>query len=198
MKNKLIFKAYTIGLGVIAVLITSCEPINHTKNMTNLNPDQWVQSGEGIWTIDEGVITGNASLGEAYLMSQTLFKDFILTLEFKPDEKVNSGIYVRCLEQKGSAEECHEINIWDNHPIQKNRTGAIVNRVPPEQIMNTIGKWNTFKIKCIKDSIEVELNGNTISNFPTSPNQQGYIGLQAANKGIIQFRSINIQVLEDY
>ena len=37
-------------------------------------------------------------------MSRNKYEDFLLTLEFKPDSIVNSGIYVRCSDTIGSAQ----------------------------------------------------------------------------------------------
>ena len=196
MKNKIELKSLTLFVVGVIVFIISCSSPNEITDITNLSDSQWDQIGTGNWSISDDVITGDATGGEAYLMSKKAYTNFLLTLEFKPDSLVNSGIYVRCSIKEGSAEECHEINIWDNHPNQNNRTGAIVNRVTPTSILNTIDKWNAYRIQCEGDSITVELNGVPISSHGTAPNRKGFIGLQAANNGKIQFRSLKILELD--
>lgn len=187
-----------MNLFLVSMLLSlmGCSSFNRTTNITNLDSSQWYQIGEGSWTINDQIITGSSLEGEAYLMSRNKYEDFLLTLEFKPDSIVNSGIYVRCSDTIGSAEECHEINIWDNHPNQANRTGAIVNKKEPSHILNTIDKWNTYEIRCLGDSISVMLNGMLVSSYGSSPNVEGFIGLQAANNGKIEFRNLSIEHLK--
>ena len=96
-----------MNLFLVAMLFSlmGCSSFNRTTNITNLDSSQWYQIGEGSWTINDQIITGSSLEGEAYLMSRNKYEDFLLTLEFKPDSIVNSGIYVRCSDTIGSAKE---------------------------------------------------------------------------------------------
>jgi len=66
-----------------------------------------------------------------FVMTEKSYSNFTLELEFKPDSTVNSGIYIRCKKKVLSDIDCYEVNNWDLHPQQKNRTGAIVSRTSP-------------------------------------------------------------------
>jgi len=83
-------------------------------------------------------LTGILDSGAGFVITKNTFKNFVLTLEFNPDSTINSGVFVRCKDQQMSFSNCYEINIWDLHPDQDNRTGAVVARVIPSTKVETL------------------------------------------------------------
>ena len=155
----------------------------------------WVITGDAQWQFKKGVLHGDASKGEGFVITKNTYQNFVLSLQFKPDGQVNSGVFVLCKKKEMSATDCHEINIWDLHPNQDNRTGAIVTKQTPKVKIETIGKWNTYKICCEGETTTVFLNGQITAVHSGNPSKQGVIALQVANNGKIDFRKIHLKAL---
>ena len=160
------------------------------------NSGDWITGGEAVWTFEDGVLVGDAGGGDGFVMTNATYKHFQLELEFYPDQQVNSGIFLRCAKETLSASDCYEINIWDHHPNQSARTGAVVSRSEPLQTVETIDRWNTYKIVSSQTGIQAWINDVMVVDLKDSELGEGYIALQAANKGSIQFRNVSIQLLE--
>ena len=75
-----------------------------------------------------------------FVMTERPYIDLELELEFWPESTVNFGVFIRCKEQEISFTDCCELNIWDLHPQQENRTGAVVSRATPLTQVKTIGR----------------------------------------------------------
>jgi hypothetical protein len=155
----------------------------------------WEITGDAQWQFKKGALHGDASIGEGFVITKNTYQNFVLSLQFKPEKQVNSGVFVLCKEKEMSATDCHEINIWDLHPNQDNRTGAIVTKQNPKVKIETIGKWNTYEIRCEGETTTVRLNGQITAIHTGNPSKQGVIGLQVANEGKIAFRKIRLKAL---
>lgn len=60
--------------------------------------DGWeVREGEGKFFVDDGAIVGETTAGVkgSYLCTKESFDNFVLELEFKVDEGLNSGVHIR-------------------------------------------------------------------------------------------------------
>lgn len=154
----------------------------------------WEEKGEASWQFDTGGFGGTANDNAGMLVTKQTYQDFELTLEFQPDSTVNSGIFIRCANQELSFTDCYEINIWDLHPNQSFRTGAIVARASPLDFVQTLNKWNTYRIKCQGDRIQAWVNGVLTADLRDSSRPSGYIALQAAGTGRINFRNVQLKV----
>lgn len=152
--------------------------------------DKCTTSGKTHWSITQGTVIGTGEPG--YVGTKEVFEDFILTAEFLPGQEINSGIFIRCPSHEGSAKDCYEINIWDDHVNQEFRTGSIVTHGPPLAIMNSVGKWNKYVIKAMGDHIEVWLNDVKTADLTNNKSSKGYILLQRNGQGEIKFRNVNI------
>ena len=185
-----------VFLGLFAFLIMiSCNP---SGNLFQENSDNWEKFGNAQWSFTEGILTGKVEDGAGFIMTKQVYQDFELTLEFKPDSTINSGVFIRCSKKELSATECHEINIWDLHPNQDFRTGAIVTKAIPLSHVETLNKWNTYMIKAEKDSIQVWINDILTATIQYQNPTKGFIGLQAAGTGEISFRNIKLYPIKKH
>ena len=183
------------SLSIIAFLIVynSCKQKENPKDILFLNSFQeWFEDGNAQWELDQGVLIGSLDSGSGFVMTKDVHSNFEMTLEFFPDSTINSGVYLRCRDKVISATDCYEINIWDLHPNQENRTGAVVGRALPLQNVETTNKWNTYRIRIQKEHIEAWINGIQTVNYYNHDLVEGYIPLQAAVKGEIRFRNVQI------
>jgi len=162
------------------------------------NLDSWSQTGDVNWISTAGITKSTNQSGTGFLVSTELYDDFELTVEFKPDATVNSGVFVRCQDPEDIAlSNCYEINIWDLHPNQDYRTGAIViHSIPPFVHLNSVGKWNQYRIIARGDKLSVWLNEELTAGMTTAEFSSGHIALQSAN-GKVQFRNLSIKTITE-
>jgi hypothetical protein len=152
------------------------------------------QSDSTDWRFDGDAWHAAAGEASSFLVSRSRYADVRLSVEFFPDAMVNSGIFVRCQDpQDISALNCFEANIWDNHPRQEFRTGAIVARAfPPLSRVETIGRWNLMEVIALGEQIEVRVNGTLTARLEDAAVEPGFIALQRAESGEIRFRNLEV------
>ncbi len=156
----------------------------------------WYAQGEASWTVDDGELVGAGS-GDGYLISDAEYADFELTLEFQVDPETNSGIYIRCQQRdRVHPDTCYELNIWDLHPQQEARTGAIVFRVmPPLAQVHTLQGWNTYRVRAVGSRLDVWVNGELTAVLEQAEFEQGFIALQRWQTGTVRFRKLLLKEL---
>lgn len=191
-KNILLF-----GLTITLFSIMSCAQKNAVEEILFAeNGNDWFSEGDAEWKFINGELVGSLESGSSFVMTKESYKDFVLELEFKPDSVINSGIFIRCKENAISNVDCYEINIWDLHPDQKNRTGAVVTRSTPLAHVETLDKWNSYKIKNEKDHLQAWINDVLVVDLKNQELKNGPIALQAAEAGQIMFRNVRVTVIE--
>jgi hypothetical protein len=156
---------------------------------------EWFHEGRAGWKFDGEQFIGTSLGGSGFAMTNKKYQNFTLSLEFYPDAGINSGVFVRCKNKDISNTDCYEMNIWDYHPDQESRTGSIVTRAKPMANVETIGRWNSYKISCEGNHIRTWINGKLTADIYDDDLSEGYIGLQAAEPGRIKFRNIKIKEL---
>lgn len=187
------------AFGLLTILIFTLNACAN-KDTTPLfqeNGDSWSILGDATWTFESNELIGTIESGAGFVITKDIYTDFELQLEFNPDSTINSGVFVRCLAAEISNTDCYEFNIWDQHPNQDSRTGAIVSRTTPLAHVETIGQWNTYTIKNQGNKIQAWVNGTLVADIENNERPKGYIGLQAAGKGQIKFRNVRIKKIQN-
>ena len=153
----------------------------------------WRTSGDASWSVVEGNITASGS-GDGYLYSEAEYGNFELSAEFWVDASTNSGIFIRCNDRSNiHPDTCFELNIWDRHPQQEARTGAIVFRVmPPLAHVDTVDRWNTYEVAARGGSLVVRVNGEITATMDDADASPGFIALQHFGQGTVMFRNIQL------
>ena len=187
-----------ISYFLFLIIICSCstkQPSYSKSDWQKLfkNKETFTTNGEANWTFEKDEICNIITSGNGYLITNKKYNSFQLEFEFNPDAVVNSGIFIRCKDTQMSYEDCYELNIWDEHPNQSNRTGSIVNRATASRKVNTIGKWNTMKIIAQNNKIQIWINDILTMNYNEAQSMSGVVGFQAYEKGSICFRNIRIK-----
>ncbi len=190
--------AAIISVMSLLVFMVSCfETAQEWNVLFSEDGDDWVANGDAEWKFVNGELVGSLDNGAGFVMTRNSYANFILELEFKPDSTINSGIFIRCKENTISNVDCYEINIWDLHPNQDSRTGAVVTRAKPLKKIETLNKWNTYKIKNYKDHLQVWINDVKLIDIKDNDLTEGPIALQAAESGKILFRNVLLTHLVD-
>ena len=126
----------------------------------------WGSTGnaEG-WVIDDGSILCTVQGGK-YLYTEEHYDNFTLSLEYKTDPKVNSGIFVRWADLEDAVQSGLEIQILDTHgkePTDSHDCGALYDALgPTRNTCKPAGEWNEMIITCDGSIIAVSLNGEEI------------------------------------
>lgn len=167
--------------------------VDGTKGLDNFN-----RVGEANWSATDGAI--QASQGgkdNAYLVSKSSYKDFMLRVEFWASDDVNSGVFLRCQDPgKITDENCYEANIFDQRPDPTFGTGAIVKVAKVADPMPKAGgKWNTYEISARGTRLVLVLNGTKTVDIDDSKFVSGPIALQWGGRGTIKFRKVEIRPL---
>jgi hypothetical protein len=131
------------------------------------NLEGWRPSGANShWQVRNGILT-NARQG-ANLISEKVFNDFQLHIEFRYPPGGNSGIYLRGR---------HEIQIEDNKkeaPLGRTSFGAIYGFLTPSEWSSTgPSEWQVFDISLIGRMVSITANGKTIISNQEIPGITG-------------------------
>ena len=156
--------------------------------------DHWNAIGDANWELIDGEV--QAFKGNGFLVSKENYTDFEIKAQFWADTKANSGIFIRCADPaKLTAENCYEVNIFDERPDPSFGTGAIVNVAKVEPMPKAADKWNTYEIVAKGPKFTVTLNGQrTVDGAENDKLKSGRIGLQYA-AGFVKFRLVQIKPL---
>jgi hypothetical protein len=165
------------------------------QSLYNGNVGEWEMSGDAEWSLSSAEIVGESSGGMGFIRTLKSYDDFELSLEFLPDETINSGVFIKCQSTEIDPDVCYEINIWDSNPKTQNRSGSIVRRVPANHEVITINKWNTMSIKSKNGTITAKVNGKKTATLKGDDWLAGHLAFQAGAGGSVRFKNLNIKEL---
>jgi hypothetical protein len=195
----------TIGLLVIGLTAFGCSQqmsgkadtgwvtlIDGAKGLEN-----WNQIGTSNWAVVDGAIQADKRSGKeaGFLVSKNSYKDFQIRAEFWVSDDANSGIYMRCQDQKNITDKtCYEANIYDQRPDPSFGTGAIMHITKVSPMPKAGGKWNTDEITAKGPHLIVVLNGTRTAEANDTQFASGPIALQHG-AGVVKFRKVQIRPL---
>lgn len=189
---------FTIRNSLVFIVFAGCNAVAepHDPLANGIAGDVTATAGSR-WSIENGVLTPARGEARAYVVTKRRYADIEVSFEFNPDAKTNSGIFTRCQDPEAvNPEQCYEFNIWDAHPDQDNRTGAIVLRSPPVEIVDTEGKWNTMRVRIEGTRLRVWVNDVLTNDFDDDTLSEGHVAFQyGGENGMVVFRNIRIQEL---
>src|SRR5450432_2870701 len=161
----------------------------------DMNLDGWHASGKNQWKVDSGMLRNPWS--ESNIMTDQVFNDFKLHIEFRIPANSNSGIYLRGR---------YEVQILDSKENEEpwiGGLGAIYGFiVPTEQAAKGPGQWQTFDVTLVGRLVTLVLNGKTVICNQEIPgitggaldSQEGEPGpvMIQGDHGAVDFRNIFI------
>ena len=154
----------------------------------------WQANSNANWHVAEGVLA--VSEGEPGLLGTTSpFGDFALKLDFRRQEKTNSGVFLRtAIKPTDPTADCYELNIAapDVSPWP---SGSFARRQKATASPDAADRWSTFEVTAIGGHFVVKLDGQMVCDYTDpKPLGRGPIGLQF-NTGRAEFRSIKLKPL---
>ena len=119
-----------------------------------ININGWHASGENQWKAEDGLLRNPHS--GSNLITDDVFNDFKLHVEFRYPKGSNSGVYLRGR---------YEVQIEDGKGAEplKDKLGAIYGFIAPiEMVAKEAGEWQTYDITLVGRIVTVVANGKTI------------------------------------
>ena len=153
-------------------------------------PSSAAAPGASHWQVVDGSLV---PCGEpaGYLTSDRRYRNFVLSVEFKCDAAVNSGVFVRSTDDNTGG---YEVQIWRQQPAGYN-TGSIVGVAKTARdYAFKPDEWNRYQITADGDHLVVELNGETTLDVRDARFADGHLRLQY-QQFPIAFRNIRIRPL---
>jgi prenyltransferase beta subunit len=176
------------------------------------NLEGWEQlGGAANFEVIDGAIVGTSVKGtpNSFLTTKETFKDFILELEVKADNGLNSGIQIRSNslpEHENGRVHGYQVEI---DPTPRGFTGRIWDEARRREWLDTLidttlvreafkeETWNKLRIEAFGDSIKTWVNDIPVAKVKDSMTSKGFIGLQVhKSKNIDQVRWRNIRIKE--
>jgi len=188
--------------------------------------DGWVQKGgKAKYRVEDGSIVGTTvpNTGNSFLCTAKDYGNFILELEFRVQDGLNSGVQVRshCFDKgqtlhldgkaiKVPAGRVHGYQVeidpsaraWTGGIYDEGRRGwlnDLKNNEPARKAFRH-DAWNTFRIECRGDSLKTWLNDVPAADLHDSVSPTGFIALQVHAVGKredpLEVRWRNIRIKE--
>ena len=152
--------------------------------------------GDATYKNVNGVITGTSTLNtpNTFLVSDELYGDFILELDYKVHPKLNSGIQIRSQSLSSyrngivhgyqieidPSERAWSAGIYDEK--RRKWLHTLANN-PAAQKAFKQNDWNHFKIEAIGDTIKTWINGVPAAYLIDDMDSSGFLGLQVHDIG---------------
>lgn len=178
---------------LLLVLTTSIYSQKKWENLFNGKDfTGWhILNGKAEYTINDGVIVGHSKLKtpNTFLATEKLYGDFILELEFKIDEGLNSGVQFRSnsfADYNNGRVHGYQFEIdpskraWTGGIYDEGRRGWIypMERNPEGKKAFKAGEWNKLRIEAIGTSLKTWVNGIPCSDLIDNTTATGFIALQ--------------------
>ncbi len=173
------------------------------------NLEGWEQhSGKAEYRVQDGAIIGKtvSNTGNSFLCTTKTYGDFILELEFKVPQGMNSGIQFRSLrydkdteveidgkKRKFPADRVHGYQ-FEIDPSKRAWTGGVYDEARRGWLFDLKNKpeagaafkqddWNKARIECKGDSIKTWINGVPAAELTDGLTKEGLIALQVHGIG---------------
>ena len=165
-----------------------------TKLFNGTDLKGWHTNGTNQWKVENGIMISPAS--GSNIISDPVFNDFKLHIEFRYPKGSNSGVYLRGR---------YEIQIVDSKGMEASRDylGAIYGFIAPhEMLARDAGEWQSYDVTLIGRLVTLAVNGKTVIFSQEIPgitggalnSQEGEPGpiMMQGDHGPIEFRNILI------
>ncbi|HVS64134.1 MAG TPA: DUF1080 domain-containing protein [Thermoanaerobaculia bacterium] len=152
----------------------------------------WRQlGGEAEYRVEDGAIVGVAVAGtpSSFLVTERSYGDFVLELEFRVDDGLNSGVQVRSESRPEVANgrvHGYQVEIdpseraWSAGIYDESRRGWLFPMTlnPEAGAAFRPGQWNRLRIECIGPVIRTWLDGKPAASLIDEMTPRGFVALQ--------------------
>lgn len=161
------------------------------------NLEGWTQKGgDANYKVEDGVIIGEtvSNTPNSFLVTDKMYEDFILELDYKVDSSMNSGIQIRSNSlptyQDGRVHG-YQVEIdpsersWSGGIYDEARRGWLVTLENNEKAKQAFrqNEWNHYRIEAIGDTIQTWINDVPAAFLIDDKTSSGFIALQVHSIG---------------
>ncbi len=220
--------AMLLLIGFSSVALAQDNSTNWVELFNGKNLDGWTQrGGQAKYSVEDGTIVGRSmpNTPNSFLCTDRDYGDFILELEFKVDEGLNSGVQIRsqCFDEEKPlnapgkkksipAGRVHGYQV-EIDPSPRAYTGGIYDEGRRGWLFDLkeneaarkafkADEWNKFRIECRGDLIKTFLNGVPAADLKDGMTPSGFIALQVHGVGqreetkTVRWRNVKLQELK--
>jgi Domain of Unknown Function (DUF1080) len=152
----------------------------------------WVQrNGQAPYKVENGEIVGTtlANTPNSFLCTEQDYGDFILELDLKVDDAMNSGIQFRSLSSTDYQNGRVHGYQMEVDPTERAWSGGIYDEArrdwlyipninPEGKKAFRIGDWNKYRIEAIGNTLRTFINGIPVAHLIDDVTAKGFIALQ--------------------
>ena len=155
-----------------------------------------IKGGTASYEIVNGELIGTSTLNtpNTFLVSDEMYADFILELEYKVDPLLNSGIQIRSHSiptYRNGVVHGYQIEIdpseraWSAGIYEEQKRGWLntLSTNPEAQKAFKQNEWNKYRIEAIGDTLKTWINGVPAAYLIDDMTSAGFIGLQVHDIG---------------
>ena len=188
-----------VCLSFLQLVIAQSKPIFNGKDINN-----WTINGTEKWYVADGELICESGPDKqyGYLSTKKLYKNFILTLEFKQEANGNSGVFFRSSIDgvKISGWQCevappggYTAGIYESYG-----RGWLIKPKAEDLLYLKMGEWNTMKLYVNGDDVQTWLNGHPMVQLKDEKigKGEGFIALQIHDGGGIKVHWRNLMMEE--
>jgi hypothetical protein len=190
------------------IALAGCGSASTSKPLFNgHNLDGWTKVGGGAtYTVEHGEIVGTRGPGpNTFLRTNDLYDDFVLELEFKWDQPINSGVQFRSRQRdedgRVSGYQCeldHSDRRWTGGIYDESGRGWLAPLKDDPDAMAavpSIFKWNSLRIEAVGPRLQTWINGVPCADLMDKQDAEGFIALQvhsSQDPGQVRWRRIRL------
>src|SRR5262249_6957341 len=154
----------------------------------------WEPHVGGDWKVEDGALVCPGTTA-GWLGTSEQFSNYVLKLDFRGAEKVNSGVFLRSQKEGAPHLTGYELQIWDYQPAGY-KTGSLVGSVKASPAKILPNQWNRYEVRVEGDHFLITLNGTTLLDAHDSKHASGVIGFQCQKENRIEFRGVKLLPLK--
>jgi len=183
----------TMKLLFIAILVAGVAAAQDWKPLFDgKSRAGWEVHGPGgEWSIKDGALAC-AATKPSWIGTRDSFSNYVLELDFRGSDKVNSGVFLRSQKEGAPHITGYELQIWDYQPAGYN-TGSLVESLKASPTKIRGDQWNHYRITADGDHFVIVLNETTLLDGHDSKHAEGVIGFQCQPGNPIEFRDVRLQ-----
>jgi hypothetical protein len=201
MKTKKIILFLLMLTSISVVSQEKWEMLFNGKNLKG-----WTKlNGTADYIVKDGIITGISKMNtpNSFMATKKMYGDFVLELEYKLDDALNSGVQFRSNSLKEYMDgRVHGYQFefdpssraWSGGIYDEARRGWLyaLDKNPAAKTAYKPGEWNKIRIEAIGSSIRTWLNEVPCANLLDDMTSSGFIALQvhAINKPELEGKTI--------